>query len=95
VTEILARKPHPEQGFRSCLGIIRLGRRYSPERLERACRRARVLAVSSYRSVESILKHGLDQQPLPTTPSPPAPPDAHENVRDADYYQPPAKEDHP
>lgn len=92
VGEILARKPHPEQGFRSCLGIIRLGRRYSAERLERACRRARALAAPSYRSVESILKHGLDQQPLPTAPSPTAPPVAHENVRGADYYHPAAKE---
>jgi transposase len=93
VGEILARKPHPEQGFRSCLGIIRLGRRYTPERLERACGRARMLTVPSYRSVESILKHGLDQQPLPTPPSPPAPPVTHENVRGADYYHPAEKED--
>jgi transposase len=93
VSEILARKPHPEQGFRSCLGILRLGRRYTAARLERACQRARRLGVPSYRSVESILKHGLDQQPLPTPPSPPAPPVVHENVRGADYYHPTQKED--
>ena len=57
---ILAHRPHPEQGFRSCLGIIRLGRRYGSERVEAACRRALAIQSYSYRSVKSILKNGLD-----------------------------------
>jgi transposase len=91
VREVLERRPHPEQGFRSCLGILRLATRYSSERLENACRRARRIGSPSYRSVESILKNGLDrvaadhQQPQPTGPSLHH---EHENIRGAEYYQP-------
>jgi transposase len=68
VTQILATRRHPEQSYRSCLGIIRLGGRYGQERLEAACARAFTLGAYSYRHVESILKHGLDKTPLPQTP---------------------------
>ena len=64
VRQILENKPHPEQGFRSCLGIIRLGQAAGQERLEAACRRALHFGTCSYPSVDSILKHRLDQQPL-------------------------------
>ena len=83
--QILASRPHPEQGFRSCLGILPLGRRYGPERLEAACAPALAVHGYSYRSVESILKTGLDRQPLPGA-APEAPTRAHENVRGATYY---------
>jgi len=91
VEETLRRLPHPEQGFRSSLGLIRLSKRYGTERLEAACRRARAIASPSYRSVRSILKNALENQPLALSEEPP-PPIAHENIRGADYYQ--AKEDH-
>ena len=65
VAVIMASRPHPEQGFRSSLGIMRLGRRYGDERLEAAAARALAIRAHSYRSVESILKAGLDGQPLP------------------------------
>ncbi len=84
--EILRSRPHPEQGFRSCLGILRLGHRYGAERLEAACGRALAVHAYSYRSVESILKTGLDQQPLPAA-APDQPSPAHANVRGAGYYQ--------
>ncbi len=58
---ILADRPHPEQGFRSCLGILRLGKRYGEVRLEAACNRALRVRARSYRHVESILKNGLDR----------------------------------
>jgi transposase len=58
---ILVERPHPEQGYRSCLGILRLSKRYGQERLEAACARAMVAGARSYRHVESILKHGLDR----------------------------------
>src|SRR6266508_3993696 len=61
VQAILADRPHPEQGYRSCLGILRLAKRYSPERLEAACARAGAVEALSYRHVDSILKHGLDR----------------------------------
>jgi transposase len=65
VEAILADRPHPEQGYRSCLGILRLAKRYDPARLEAACARAGSVAARSYRHVDAILKHGLDQVPLP------------------------------
>src|SRR5262247_1642003 len=68
VETILASRPHPQQGFRACLGIMRLGKSYGDERLEAACQRALTLGACSYKSLESILKHGLDRRPLPPKP---------------------------
>ena len=82
--EILNRKPHPEMGYRSCLGILRLGQRYATERLEAAARRAVSTGACSYRSVKSILECSLDRQALETPPS--SPPLAHENLRGAAYF---------
>ena len=88
VTAILENRPHPEQGFRSCLGIIRLGQRYSPQRLEAACARALFIKAHSYKNVESILKKGLDRQPLGARPPQPSSPALyHENLRGKEYYQ--------
>jgi transposase len=86
ITAILDSRTHPEQGFRSCLGIMRLGKRYSPDRLEAACARALLIKAYSFKSVESILKRSLDQQPLlfDQEESNPIPP--HSNVRGKDYY---------
>ena len=86
VSEILASRPHPEQGFRSALGIIRLADRYSPVRVEAACTRALRIRSYSYRSVESILTHGLDRQPLPESQAPRTHPQ-HHNVRGSTYYR--------
>ena len=86
VETILASRPHPQQGFRSCLGIMRLGKSYSPERLEAACRRALTLGACSYKSIESILKKGLDRQPLPQQPDGIASP-SHANIRGPHYYK--------
>ena len=82
---ILENRPHPEQGYRSCLGLLRLGKRYSPERLERACARALTFRAYSYKNVESILKNGLDQQPLGSSSR--LCPIEHENLRGKAYYQ--------
>jgi transposase len=82
---ILAARAHPQQGFRSCLGIMRLGKTYGDDRLEAACRRALVLGAHGYKHIESILKKGLDRQPLPATQQPELPID-HDNVRGPDYY---------
>jgi transposase len=57
----MAERPHPEQGFRSCMGLIGLGRRYGKDRLEAASTRAVRLKAHRYRSVQSILEKGLDQ----------------------------------
>jgi transposase len=82
---ILESRPHPEQGFRSCLGILRLGERYGAERVEAACRRALAVRAFSYRSLESILKSGLDRQPLPAQ-RPLRVHRRHDNLRGAGYY---------
>jgi transposase len=86
VEAILASRPHPEQGYRSCLGILRLAKRDGPTRLEAACARALAVGARSYRHVEAILKHGLDRVPLPGTD--PAPrPLVHDQLRGPAYYQ--------
>lgn len=87
VERILTSRPHPQQGFRSCLGIMRLGKRYGDTRLEAACRRAIAIGACSYKSIESILKHDLDRQPLPVPP--PAEPMAidHRHIRGPQYYR--------
>ncbi len=87
VAEVMAARRHPEQGFRSCLGIVRLADHYGRERLERAATRALGLRSYSYRSVESILKNGLDQQELPTEEAEQRSLPHHDNVRGADYYR--------
>ena len=84
VAAILEERRHPEQGYRSCLGILRLGKRYGDERLEAACCRAVAVRARSYRHVESILKNGLDRIPLDDAA--PAGVGDHENVRGGDYY---------
>lgn len=86
VSQIMEHKPHPEQGFRSCLGIIRLVKRYSPQRLEAACERALNIKAYSYKSVSSILKNGLDQHPFPRDDVSPKNPIIHHNIRGQDYY---------
>lgn len=86
IGHILDSRRHPQQSFRSCLGILRLGKSYTAERLEAACQRALHIGAFSYKSIESILKHKLDQQPLPATP-PAQPSLSHDNVRGPDYYQ--------
>jgi len=84
---IMESKPHPEQGFRSCLGILRLGKMHSTERLEAACERALAIGATSYRSVESILKNGLDRQGrLPGEEQRRPPIKEHENLRGPGYY---------
>ena len=59
---ILERRPHPEQGFRSCLGIVRLVRPFGADRLEAAATRAIEIGTFTYGSVRSILDNKLDRQ---------------------------------
>jgi transposase len=87
VQRILDDKPHPEMGYRACLGIIRLAARYSLARMENAAERAVLTGAVSYRSVKSILRNGLDAQPSPPSPPPPRPSPDHENLRGPQYFQ--------
>jgi transposase len=85
VTAILEERPHPEQGYRSCLGLLRLQKRYGGERLERACARALFAGARSYTHVDGILRAGLDRVDLlpPAEPRPVV----HENLRGPTYYE--------
>jgi transposase len=83
---ILAEKPHPEMGYRSCLGIIRLAEEYSSARMEAAADRAIRTGACRFQSVKSILKNSLDQQPLPEL-SPLSLPPSHDNIRGAEYFE--------
>lgn len=82
---ILEDRPHPEQGYRACLGLLRLGNRYGKGRLEAACRRALYIRGISYRSVKSILEQGLDRAPLDVQTALGLPQE-HANLRGANYY---------
>jgi transposase len=83
---ILESRPHPEQGYRACLGILRLARQYGAERLEAACDRGLDIGARSYSSIQSILKHGLDRRPAKPTRQGELLPD-HSNIRGSRYYQ--------
>ena len=87
IEEILKRRPHPELGFRSCLGILRLGKSVGPDRLEAACRRADTLKGYAYKNIASILKHSLDSRPLNATQTEAVLPVEHPNIRGPHYYQ--------
>jgi transposase len=90
IEQIMATRPHPEQGYRSCLGILRLADKYSHARLEAAAQRACLLTVYSYRSIKSMLDKQLDRMPVETLSSP-RPPVIHSNIRGADYFKSPQK----
>jgi transposase len=86
VQRMLDEKPHPEMGYRACLGIIRLAQKYSPARMESAAERALLTGAIRYKSVKSILRNGLDSQPSPALPASRPSPD-HENLRGPEYFQ--------
>jgi transposase len=86
VAGILADRPHPEQGYRACLGLMRLGRLYGADRLDAACHRAERLRSYRYRTVEHILINQQDRLPL-EDPAPARPALTHENLRGATYYE--------
>jgi transposase len=85
IMSVLSSRPHPQQGFRTALGILRLAKSYGDHRLEAACKRALVIGSTSYRSVASILKHGLDQKPIAESERD-NPTIMHTNVRGSQYY---------
>ncbi len=87
---ILRDRPHPEQGFRACMGVVRLGRTYPHARLEAACLRALQIGARNYGSVKSILASRLEDQPVfrltAGAPDAPASDSQHSNIRGSIYY---------
>jgi len=84
VENILSTRAHPEQGYRCCLGVISLGKKFSPERLEAACKRAVSIKAYSYKSVKSILKTGLDRHLIVKQKE--VIPICHDNIRGKEYF---------
>ena len=84
IERILKSKPHPEQGYRSCLGVIRLAKGVGHTRMEQACRRALHYELTSYLHLKSILENHLEEEEesmsVPKAPS-------HHNLRGASYYK--------
>jgi transposase len=85
ITTILTSRKHPQQAYRSCLGILRLGKAYGDDRLEAASGRALILGSHSYKSIESILKLHLEDKPLAEQQELALPED-HDNIRGPSYY---------
>jgi transposase len=85
VETIFGRVPHPEMAFRGCAGILRLNRRYGSKRLEAACERVLRTDTVRYTTIATMLKNGMEQQPVPQSGSH-TPAIRHANVRGASYY---------
>ena len=83
--QILESRPHPEQGYRACLGIVRLAGSFGAARLEAAAERAIEIGARTYGSVKSILDNKLDRSPAPRRPADTAP-ILHPNIRGPRYY---------
>jgi transposase len=77
-------RKHPEQGYRTCLGVIRLADKFGRDRLDAACRRGLEINARSYSSIQSILKNGLERKSR--TRATKEPPITHTNIRGADYF---------
>jgi len=90
VQKMFARKKHPEQAYRSCLGLLNLSRQYDAGRLDKACHRAVAIGSPTVKSIKSILKQSIDQLDLPldennsSTEEPNS--EDHENIRGSEYY---------
>ena len=87
VEKVIATKEHPQIAFRSCLGILRLGKSYTNLRLDSACNRALKIGAYSYHSIVSILKNNLDNVPVSSSETLTATKETHENIRGGDYFE--------
>jgi transposase len=85
IDSILHQRRHPQQGYRASLGILRMGKAFGDDRLEAACVRAVAIGARSYRSLKSILTHGLDRHQV-MAPDQASLPLEHANVRGPNYY---------
>ena len=83
VTRILESRPHPEQGYKAVLGLMRLGRQHGNDRLDAASARAIALGACRFHTVKNILATGQDRLPL-EPPAETAPTPTHANIRNAD-----------
>lgn len=87
ILQVLAGKQHPEQTYRSCMGILSLSKKVGTERLTKACQRALVYGVYDYKTIQTILKKGIDALDTDELTGKEIPMPTHENIRGEDYYQ--------
>ena len=85
IIQILQKQQHPEQNYKSCLGILSFAKKVGKERLNNACKRGLEYEVYNYRIIQSILEKGLDK--LDESASEPRELPAHKNIRGKKYYQ--------
>ncbi len=84
---IMEDQPHPEMGYRGCLGIIRLAKKYSSQRAEAAAERALLTGACRYKNIESILKNSLDLVPVEGVSEHASAATSHDNIRGAAYFE--------
>ena len=82
---VLKSRKHPEQAFKTCMGILNLVNKYEPDRLNKACARALDFGFYSYKRIKSILEKGLEEEPLAESKEPKV--SSHENIRGSQYYR--------
>lgn len=85
IDHMMASRAFPQQAYRACYGLLRLGSRYGEDRLEKACAKALLIRATRYQQVESILKNKLEEVPISQTVASPL--SAHDNIRGANYYK--------
>jgi hypothetical protein len=85
IAQVLRKKPHPEQAYKSCQGILSFAKRVGHQRLIKACQRGHAYGLYHYRAIEDILQRGLDLYDLEEDRQLPMP--DHENIRGKNYYQ--------
>lgn len=86
IAAMIESRPHPQQAYRACLGVLRLSKSYGNERLEKAAKRALALGSLSYQSIASMLKHGLEDKALPNISTQTHSPIRHKHVRGGEYF---------
>ena len=84
MVQMLGSKMYPEQSYRGCLGVLRLANTYESSRLETACQKALLIGNYRVKTIESILKNGLDLKSSDIVEETVLP--NHENIRGASYY---------
>ena len=85
IEKVLKSRKHPEQAFRVCLGILSLAKKYTPQRLNKACAKANRFGTYSYKRIESMLKLGVEEEQQQEFGFVSSIPD-HENIRGSQYY---------
>jgi hypothetical protein len=86
VDHMIKSRAFPQQAFRACLGLLRLGKKYGDMRLEKACKKALLTGATRYQQVDSILKNNLEEVPINNAQIN-TPLIAHQNIRGPDYYK--------